>query len=314
MRKIEIENGLSELNLDIKSVKQLPYGAMRNTYLIKTNKKKYILKVFDKSKKRQIQKIIKILNQINLKKEITINPINKRVLSFENSVGFIYHFFNGEVFEKILLPNKLSEFGEIVGEFNSKTLKFSKIRNKSSKSFIEAEIKKFRETIKFLSKNKRIYSKYIIDLFERGINIIENSGYYSVRVCLIHGDLHFQNVLYNITQKDFRIIDCLNIDSGFLPREIMVVISHIIKDDVDKNKKIIKEVLGAYSSRVKLTKDELKSIPLFMLIHKMGEVNWLVTRYNKKEIPKSVFDEFMAIDPEQLEKIINQFGNLSKSF
>ena len=46
----------------------------------------------------------------------------------------------------------------------------------------------------------------------------------------------------------------------------------------------------------------------------MGEVNWLITKYNKKEIPKSVFDEFMAIDPRQLDRIINQFENLSKLF
>ena len=315
MKKEEIKKGLSELNLEIKSIKQLPYGAMRNTYLINTNSEKYILKVFDKSKKNQIQKTIKILNKINSKKEITINPINKKVLVFgDNYVGFVYPFFQGEIFEKISLPNKLNVFGKIVGEFNTKTLKLSKIRTKNSKTFIQEETRKFKETIKFLNKNKRVYSEHISDLFEKGINLIENSKNYSIRVCLIHGDLHFQNVLYNLPKKEFRVIDCLNIDYGFLPREIMVVISHIIKDNSNENKKIINKSLDAYTSKVKLTKDELKSIPLFMLIHKMGEVNWLVTKYNKKEIPKSVFDGFMAIDPKQLEKIINQFENLTKSF
>ncbi|MCK9319934.1 hypothetical protein [Methanoculleus sp.] len=42
MKKEEIKKGLSELNLEIKSIKQLPYGAMRNTYLINTNSEKYI--------------------------------------------------------------------------------------------------------------------------------------------------------------------------------------------------------------------------------------------------------------------------------
>lgn len=314
MKIKDINRELSKISLKIDSVKSINSGAMRNTYLLESDKNKYILKIFDKSKERQIQHLIKILKRINLGGEICINPVNKRVLFFREFIGFIYPFFEGNIFSNLKISNKLKEFGGIVGEFNKRTLILFKVRKESPDNFFKSEIKKFERTIDFLNKNKKPYSKKIISLFQEGIKLLKEQKSISLRICLIHGDLHMQNVLYNKYRRDFRIIDCFNIDYGFLAREIMVVISHIVTSSPRKNKKIILEILRGYESKVKLTKGEKNLIPFFMLLHKMGEVNWLINQYNSGKISKSVFNEFMKIDSKQLEIIIKQQDNLISLF
>lgn len=314
MKVSDINRELSKIGLEVNSIKSINSGAMRNTYFLKSNKNKYILKIFDKSKERKIQNLITILKKINLEGEICINPLNKRVLSLGDFTGFIYPFFEGNVFFNLKISNKLKEFGRIVGEFNKRTIILFKVRKESPNNFLKSEIRKFERTISFLNKNKKSYSKKVASLFQEGIKLLKEQNLIPLRTCLIHGDLHMQNVLYNKRRKDHRIIDCFNIDYGFLAREIMVVISHILTSNPSKNKKIISEILKGYESQVKLTKEEKILIPFFMLLHKMGEVNWLINQYNSGKISKSVFNEFMNVDPKQLKIIINQYDNLISFF
>jgi len=316
MNRQIINKGLSSISIKPSFIKRLPLGAVRNTYLIRSNKKEFILKIFDKSKKSQTKNLITLLRKINSKKEITINPIHSNVLSFGDSVGFVYSFFEGKEFGKVNVLNKLSKFGKIVGEFNkasinslSAKLKIDE-KNKINSS-VERRILEIKKTIKFLKENTKPYSNRIIKLFSEGTSIAKGEKNVSgFRISQIHGDLHFENVLYNSRTKEYRIIDVFNIGPDFLLKEIMVSISHLVTDSSKKNKWLIKKILDGYEPEVRLTKKEKRAIPLFMLLHKMGEVSWLINQYKDKNIPKKVFDKYMAIDPKKLKIIIGQYKNL----
>lgn len=318
MKKEIVAKELLKNNLKIDSFEKLPYGAMRNTYLIRSGENKFILKIYENSEYDKIRKLVRTLRKINRQEVVTIDPIFAGVLKFGNEIGFIYPFFDGKEYGKITIKNKLYEFSKNVGEFNKVVNAEIIVKNESTKkkkllNLIKKDILGVKKTVDFLKSNSRFCESWIVDLLERAESLLaEEFENIEGRIKIIHGDLHYENMLYDRKSKKYLVIDIFNLDNYFIQKEIMVIISHLVTNSQTKNSKIITESLKGYELNFKLSNNEKSSIPFFMLLHKTGEVNWLINRYKDRKISKEVFDKYMAIDPKQLKIILNQYLNLKK--
>ena len=290
--------------LDIDSIKNIVKGTSRNTFLLKSKNKRYVLKLHDKEEKRDLQKKINYLKKINSKKEITVNPINDKVLEFEDAVGYYYEYFEGVHYTNAKIPNKLFRFGEIVGEFSRVTKDLEPTIK--SNSYEETAIRKSKEWVK----KEGPYT----DLIEKGLKLTEKLRKKKYRSQIIHGDLHFDNVIYNKKTKEYRIIDVSTISKGILAREISVMISYALSNSSEENKKVITKLLEGYESKFKLTKKEKQAMPALMVLRKIGEIKWLLKQLNSKKIKRKDFDRWAGGSVKQLKIITSHFEELEKTF
>lgn len=309
----DIKSTLINYGFNVDKIVRLHNGTSRNSLLVHIDGEKYILKLYPKSSKSSVRNWITLLRQINSKEEITINPLNDRVLVFGDYVGFLYEFIEGKHYREIRISIKYYNFGKIVGKFNRLTKNMLCYGN-SNKDIIKTQreakkfIKKIDGTNKYFSDIQRLMIQ-AIRLFDK-----EYDGY-KFRTQLIHGDLHFDNVLYDKKNKKYVIIDTDGLDNGILAREIMVIISYQLTNYNVKNKKTINEFIKGYESEFKLTKKEKSLIPLLMIPRKLGEIMWLVSKLKEGKISNKEFKFFMNKGSvKQLKIILNQFENLKKIF
>jgi len=303
----EIKKKFLEKGLVVESIKKLKVGTSRNSYLITTKDKKYILKLYDKGKLKEIQRKINYLRKINAKKEITVNPINSKVMEFGKFVGYFYGFFEGIHYRYAKLSRKFFKFGEIVGEFSKQTKNIIPVTKSNSR-----EKRKIKESLKIIKFFEEKNDKKVVELMKQGLLYLKNLDKY--RSQLIHGDLHFDNVLYNEKTKEFRIIDVDGIGRGVVPREVLVMPSYAIDKSVSENKKIIKEMMKGYEFKFKLTRKEKKAIPVLMILRKNDEITWLVKQFLGKKINEKEFNRFLGGSIKQLKIIIDQFDILERLF
>ena len=91
--------------------------------------------------------------------------------------------------------------------------------------------------------------------------------YQSVKTRLIHGDLHVGNIIVSERNK-LTLIDMDNLSTGFIPFELAKpLVSRFDQFD---------EFLLGYKSEHKLTKNEIRHIPLFTLLRlfkKIKQIN-----------------------------------------
>jgi len=307
--KDDIRNRLSKLNMEIISIKKVDSGTSKNSYIINTNNGMLMLKLYDLKKRIKIQKQVNILRRINLKKEITINPLFSRVLITDKYCGYVYKYFNGKSFFSVKIPNKLIIFGEIVGEF-SKLTKNIKLDDPTSFS-IKNKIRESRRIIFDLIKKGDKYSEIITNLMSDGIDILKREKFEkSYRSQIIHGDLHFDNVLYNSKTKKYLIIDIDGLEKSYVIREIVVSMSYMIGKSILKNKKIIEALLNGYESKFKLTTKEKLTIPSLMILRKFSEIKWLISNNDMGKYKPKEYKRYMDYSLKQLRIIINQYDSL----
>lgn len=310
---IELKSRLKSYGFDVSKIEHWHVGTSRNCFVVWQNDEKFVLKIYSEAKRSSIAHWINLLKEINSKEEVTINPVNDKVLIFGNSVGFMYKFIEGKHYRELRIPRTYYHFGKIVGKFNKLTRNMLRY-GKSNKYLIEnvRDSKRFAKQImkksEYFSEISQIMFK-ATELFDR-----EYDGY-KFRTQLIHGDLHFDNVLYDKKNNKYIIIDTDGLDSGILAREIMTIISYEITNSNNKNKKTIEEFIKGYESEFKLLKKEKKLIPLLMIPRKLGEIMWLVSKRQERKISDKEFKLFMNEGSvKQLKIILKQYHNMKKIF
>ncbi|MEK6819829.1 MAG: hypothetical protein AABY03_01360, partial [Nanoarchaeota archaeon] len=117
----DIKGELEKYSININSFAKFSGGTSANTYILKSNNNKYILKLYNLSDKKRVKYLINCLKKVNQKGIIAIDPINSKVLEVGKEVGYFYEFFPGESYDKCRIQNKLFSFGKIVGKFSNQT-------------------------------------------------------------------------------------------------------------------------------------------------------------------------------------------------
>lgn len=307
----DVKKRLKLYGFNVNNVERWHVGTSGNCFVVWLNDEKFVLKLFEKSKKEMVQHDINFLRKINSKKKIMIFPLNSKALLFNDSAGYIYKFIDLPLFREVKIPRKLFEFGRIVGEFNRICRKI--LPNKISNKCIIEIVKDSNVLISKLKDKKDL--KRMITAMKKGIlKVKEEYDGSKYRTQLTHRDMHFDNVLYNKKTKKYKIIDISGLENEILAHEIMVIISDLIKNNPSRNKKMITEIMKGYSSQIKLTRKEKQVIPLLMIVRKLGECLWLLEQHKKGKINRKDRDFHLKGSVEQLETAINQFENLKQIF
>lgn len=310
----DVRRELKKYFIHVISFTQFHGGTSGNTYIVKSDKKRYVLKLYKDSDREWIKNLLIYLKEVNKKKKITIDPLNKKVLEIGDMAGYFYEFFPGGHYSRSKVPKKLFSFGKIVGEFSQQT------RNISSRDGENIHIHK-RETIKEIKdlRNSIIKKpgihKEVVSLVDLSLPLIEKTpirGKY--REQLVHGDLHMDNVFYNKKVKEPLIADVDGLHKRIISKEITVIISYELTNSISKNKKIIKEILRGDESMYKLTKEEKRIIPQLMVLRKYGEILWLVGQYKTKKLSFGELKTFVRESLKQLKIITNQYSMLGEIF
>src|SRR3989338_10851598 len=114
---IQIKKELCNQGYNVEKIIVSPLGTSKNSLFVYLNGEKHVLKLYESKDAKRVQWIINILHKINKKKKITIEPLNSKTLHFSGGCGFIYKYINWKDFEHAQVPDRLREFGCIVGEF-----------------------------------------------------------------------------------------------------------------------------------------------------------------------------------------------------
>jgi Ser/Thr protein kinase RdoA (MazF antagonist) len=289
-------------------------GTNVNTYLAEQAGKKFVLKVYPKREKKEIQELVGLLRAINSGGKITIDPLNPRVLSYQKYVGFVYQFFVGKEFKHARMKNRLYTFGKLIGDFDEKAskVKTSRLDPTDAKKERVSCIPDAKALVPKLSKSKDPRFQKAAHMLKIAVRKVEkeSADLSRCRICLLHLDMNHSNVIYNEKTGKYMVIDSKEIRSGYLPEEIAVPISDLIGRSTTKNRRIIKELIRGYESKIKLRKEEKRLIPFFMMLRKMGELVWLFHRYMKDDIPKPIFIKHIKISSRRLATIISQYDEL----
>jgi len=316
MKEKEMLKALRNQGICADSVKMAPKGTAMETYFVKCGKDKFVLKLHHSWSKRRVQKLIGLLLKINSKKEMVVHPLRKKVLKVGREYGYMYRFFEGKSFQDSNVKNKLFQFGELHGEFSKIVGKIKVKQTKEDRGwtthFFEHALQCADEAIKECEGKGRYYGK-ISSLLKKGARIIKDCKLGNYRMGLIHGDMHMNNVFYNPKLKSSLIFDNSCIGRGIIAAQITVPLSYELTNSDKKNSQAIKVLIKGYTSKFKLTNKEKKVIPDFILVRKIGEVNYLLWQH-KSGLRDKRFKDCMKNSLRQLDIAIRHYGKLQKIF
>ncbi len=316
IKKTEIGIIESKFNIGkILSFKGIKKGIENTNYLIKTNKKKYILTIFEKRVNSKdlpfFMKLMHGLSKLKIKCPEPLRTINgKYLIKLKNKNACIVSFLNGKD-KKKLSVNECYVVGKNIAKLHkaSKKLKIYRKNNlavpklKNLLYSINKRIDKVQKNI--LSDMKQEYS-YIGKFWPKKLN----SG-------IIHCDLFIDNIIF-YKKKYYGIIDFYFSANDFLAYELAICINALCfnkngnKYFLNKNKS--RNLIKGYESIRKLGQDEKN---YFNILCRGSALRYLVTRsYDWLNTP---IDAYIKIkDPrEYIQKLkyhkkLNEFKDYLK--
>lgn len=303
--EILIKGGLEKYFGKIYSIEKLKKGTSGNTFIIHAGKK-YVFKTFEKKNKKSLETQIRQLRKINEKNEITINPVSSKVLGNDKFIGYAYEYFEGETYENSSDKNKLYVLGKLAGTFNKQAKPLTKPCKNNS--IYKEVLKSYKENKEYFSKLPN--SKEVIEIIDKELALLKGFDKKKFRSQIVHGDIHFQNILY--TNNKFRIIDIDGLRERNVVFEPVTMLSFLLNyNNFEKNVKLF---LKGYESEYKLLKEEKKAIPYFFLLRTMNEIIWFIYLLKKGFITLKQYNEYVVKSIKRAKIVMKDFDNLIKFF
>jgi homoserine kinase type II len=277
-------------------------GIENSNYLLKTNKKKFILTIFEKRvQKKDLPFFMNLMNKLNQKKIICPKPLkskNGKLLSvIKGKSACIVTFLEGK--DKANLDYKnCFDIGKNIAKLHKATSKIKLHReNSMSVSRLDALLKsiKFRST-KTASKLK--------STLNTNLKNIKKEWPKNLPKGIIHGDLFIDNIFFN-KNKFSGFIDFYFSSNDYLMYEIAICINALCFDK--KNNKFlmsnqkIKNLIDGYENIRTISKKEKNSLNVLC---RGAALRYLLTRiYDYFNTPKTALIKIK--DPkEYLQKLI----------
>lgn len=285
-----MENIIRNFDIDgqILYVEPLLGGLVNKTYLVATNKKKYLLQKINKYVFKNpvdvMMNIDKITKHIKNKNEITLNIIkstNSNYYCYENEYYRMYDYLDNCCSIEKINNNLCTEIGKSVGKFQYLLYDYNPrelIETIYHFHHLPDRIKQLKESFDSLS-NDDIRKNEIIDLYQYIIKEAENNyaidekidnGLIPIRI--VHNDTKLNNVMFNKnTMKAITLIDLDTVMPGTILYDYgdMIRSNASISDENEKNLNIVKyndeqfiALSIGYLSKMydKLTYDEIKEL------------------------------------------------------
>ena len=263
-------------------IKNIENGILNSNFYIKTENKKYILRIYeaDRTIDEELQELI-LLDKISsfIPVSIAIKNINNEYISIFNNKKFaLFEYMEGNSIEEID-THIIREIAMNLGKLHSfsKDISFEKYNRKTriDFDFYYNEIKKLDFDFKF--KNELL--KLADEISEYDFSILPTG--------VIHGDIFPDNVLLD-EYNNIKLIFDFN-ESYYAPFifDIAIVINFWVKiNDFDffTENNFIRDFLNYYSKYRKITKEELQ---LLDIACKKIALSFIFLRIYKEKIDNS---------------------------
>jgi homoserine kinase type II len=277
-------------------------GIENTNYLLKTNKKKFILTIFEKRvHKKDLPFFMNLMDKLNQKKIICPRPLKnkkgKHLSMIKRKSACIVTFLEGK--DKAHLDYKnCFDIGKNIAKFHKATSKISLYRENSM------SVKKLGgllKNIKFKSTKKNPDLKSVLDTNLRNI---KREWPKNIPRGIIHGDLFIDNIFFN-KNKFSGFIDFYFSSNDYLMYEIAICINALCFDKKNQkfvmNRAKIKNLINGYETIRVLSKKEKYSLNILC---RGAALRYFLTRtYDYFNTPKTALIKIK--DPkEYLQKLV----------
>ena len=282
--------------------KGIKKGIENTNYFLKTNKKKFILTIFEKRvHKKDLPFFMSLMAKLNQRKIICPKPLKnkkgKYLSTIKGKSACIVTFLEGK--DKTHLDYKnCFDVGRNIAKFHRATSKVYLYRENSM------SIKKLNgllSSIKFKSKKKTLDLKSTL---ATNLRDIKKEWPKNLPKGIIHGDLFIDNIFFD-KNKFSGFIDFYFSCNDYLMYEIAICVNALCFDKIHNkfviNNKKIKNLIDGYESVKNLSKKEKSSLNVLC---RGAALRYLLTRiYDYFNTPKTALIKIK--DPnEYLEKLI----------
>ena len=284
-------------------------GIENTNYLLRANKRKFILTIFEKRvQKKDLPFFMNLMEKLNEKKIICPRPLknnkNKHLCEIKKKPACIVTFLEGSDKTNLNYKNCF-DIGKNIAKLHKVTTKM-KLYRQNSMSVKKLDV--LLKSIKF--KSVKIYPRLKPILIEC-LKDIKNKWPKKLPEGIIHGDLFIDNIFFN-KNKFSGFIDFYFSSNDYLMYEIAICINSLCFDKKNKyfvmNNKKIKHLIDGYESIRPFSKKEKDSLNTLC---RGAALRYLLTRiYDYFNTPKTALIQIK--DPnEYLQKLIihNQLNN-----
>jgi len=277
-------------------------GIENTNYFLKTNKKKFILTIFEKRvNKKDLPFFMNLMDKLYQKRIICPKPLKnkkgKYLSTIKGKSACIVNFIEGK--DKAHLDYKnCFDVGKNIAKFHKATSKIALYRENSM------SIKKLGgllRSIEFKSKKKMLDLKSTLN---KNLRDIKREWPKNLPKGIIHGDLFIDNIFFD-KNKFSGFIDFYFSSNDYLMYEIAICINALCFDKIQNkfvmNNKKIKNLINGYESVKFLSKKEKNSLNVLC---RGAALRYLLTRiYDYFNTPKTALIKIK--DPkEYLQKLI----------
>ena len=271
------------------SYKHIPKAFENTVYFVKTTKGKFVLKVFEQTKEKDVRNQTKMQEYLaengNPVPRIIKNNKDKNIYYFKNKLIQIQEFADGK--RVTLNDGLIQQYGKTISkiDFDLKKIKMQDFYPWGK----EFEFKKMK-----------IYSGKKINLMNEHTKLLKQIRQLNrskLRKSVVHGDLNLDNTLI-YKNKINAIIDFGDSHTGFLITDPTIFVCDEIITKKSFNYKKINLFLREYKKKIKLNTEEKKAMFLFAKLRCIYSMNWC-NQMSKKhgstnEKLKSLFDEYYS--------------------
>jgi len=266
--------------------KGIKKGIENTNYLLKTNKSKFILTIFERRvKKKDLPFFMSLMEKLNQKKIICPKPLKnnkgKHLSHIKNKPASIVTFLNGSDKANLNYKNCF-DIGKNIAKFHKATSKIKLYRENSM------SIKKLGSLLKSIKfKSNKISSKLKPTL---GICLKDIKSQWPKKLPsgIIHGDLFIDNIFFN-KNKFSGFIDFYFSSNDYLMYEIAICINALCFDkkrnSFKMNHKKVKNLIDGYETIRSFTKNEKRALNILC---RGAALRYLLTRiYDYSNTPKT---------------------------
>ena len=298
---------LLSLSKDYKLGKIIKYegikkGIENTNYLLKTNKKKYILTIFEKRvQKKDLPFFMNLMEKLNQKKIICPKPLKngdgKHLSKIQNKPASIVTFLKGK--DKATLNYKnCFDIGKNIAKFHKAGTKIKLYRqNSMSINKLDGLLKSIKfKSNKIAPKLKPTLNVCLTDIKKQWPKKLPSG--------IIHGDLFIDNIFFN-KNKFSGFIDFYFSSNDYLMYEIAICINALCFDkkrnSFKMNHQKVRNLIDGYETIRPFTKNEKNALNILC---RGAALRYLLTRiYDYLNTPKTALIKIK--DPnEYFQKLI----------
>jgi homoserine kinase type II len=300
----------TDYNIDkINKFNGIKKGIENTNYLLRANKKKFILTIFEKRvQKNDLPFFMSLMEKLSEKKIICPRPLknnkNKHLCEIKKKPACIVTFLEGSDKTNLNYKNCF-DIGKNIAKFHKITTKM-KLYRQNSMSIKKLDV--LLKTIKFKSVEISPRLKAILN---KCLKDIKNKWPKKLPEGIIHGDLFIDNIFFN-KNKFSGFIDFYFSCNDYLMYEIAICINSLCFDQKNKyfvmNNKKVKYLIDGYES---IRPFSIKEKNALNVLCRGAALRYLLTRiYDYFNTPKTAIIQIKNPN-EYLQKLIihNQLNN-----